>query len=78
MNKLTSYIRWLVPIALVLVISLGFVGTAQAVEFIENEDLPAGEVIDDDLFIVGDNVVINGTVNGDLFAFGQLSIGHLA
>ncbi len=71
MKKLTSYVRWLVPVALVLVLSFGFVSSAQAFEFIENDDLPAGEVVDDDLFIVGDNVVINGTVNGDLLAFGQ-------
>jgi len=71
MNKNTSIIRWLVPLALVLVISFGFVSSAQAFEFIENDDLPAGEVVDDDLFIVGDTIVINGTVNGDLIAFGE-------
>ncbi len=71
MKKTTSSIRWLAPIALVLVFSFGWVGSAQAFEFIENEDLPAGEVVDDDLFIFGDNVVVDGTVNGDLFAFGQ-------
>ncbi|MBC8507379.1 MAG: polymer-forming cytoskeletal protein [Anaerolineales bacterium] len=71
MKKLNSIIRWLVPFALVLVLSFGFVGSAQAFEFIDNADLPAGEVIDDDLFIAGDNIVIDGTVNGDLFAFGQ-------
>lgn len=64
-------IRWMLALTLVLVLSLGVVGTAQAFEFIENEDVPAGEVVDDDLFIVGDRVVIDGTVNGDLFAFGQ-------
>jgi len=71
MKKINISFHWLVTFALVLVISFGFVGTARAVEFIENEDLPAGEVVDDDLFIVGDNVIINGTVNGDLIAFGQ-------
>ncbi len=71
MKNLNSLIRWLVPVALVLILSFGFVGSALAFEFIENADLPAGEVIDDDLFIAGDNIVIDGTVNGDLFAFGQ-------
>ncbi|MBM3145731.1 MAG: polymer-forming cytoskeletal protein [Chloroflexi bacterium] len=71
MKKLTLVIYWLMPFALALTFSLGLVGSAQAFEFIEDGDLPASEVVDDDLFIAGDNVVIDGTVNGDLFAFGQ-------
>ena len=31
----------------------------------------AGDVIDDDLFLTGETVEMNGTVNGDLFATGQ-------
>ena len=64
------YLSWLLTLALVLVFSFSMVGSASAFEFIEDGDLPAGEVIDDDLFIVGENIVIDGTVNGDLFAFG--------
>lgn len=64
-------IRWMLALTMVLVLSLGVVGTAQAFEFIENEAVPGDEVVNDDLFIVGDRVVIDGTVNGDLFAFGQ-------
>jgi len=67
MSKQNMYLA----LILVLVFSFGFVGSAQAFEFIEDGDLPAGEVVDDDLFIAGDNIVIDGTVNGDLFAFGQ-------
>jgi cytoskeletal protein CcmA (bactofilin family) len=33
--------------------------------------VPAGEVIDDDLYVAGQNVVIDGTVRGDVFAGGQ-------
>jgi cytoskeletal protein CcmA (bactofilin family) len=33
--------------------------------------VPAGQVIDDDLFITGQNVRIEGTVNGDVFAAGS-------
>jgi hypothetical protein len=33
--------------------------------------VPAGEVIDDTLFAVGDSVVIDGTVTGDLIAFAR-------
>ena len=71
MKKINSLIRWLVPVTLALIFSFGFVGSALAFEFIDNADLPAGEVVDDDLFIAGDNIVIDGTVNGDLFVFGQ-------
>ena len=70
MNMRNSYFSWLLTLALVLVFSFSVVGTASAFEFIENGDLPAGEVVDDDLFIVGDNIIVDGTVNGDLFAFG--------
>jgi len=33
--------------------------------------IPAGEVIDDSLFAVGDSVVIDGTVTGDVIAFAR-------
>jgi hypothetical protein len=71
MYKRTTKFRWLLAITLALVLTFSTVSTVQAFEFIEDGDLPAGETVDDDLFIVGDNVVIDGTVNGDLFAFGQ-------
>ncbi len=74
MLKNRLLIRWMLALALVLAFSFATVETAQAFEFIENEDILAGEVVDDDLFIVGETVVIDGTVNGDLFAFGQAVI----
>ena len=70
MNK-TKNSRILLALALVLVMGFGIVSTASAVEIIENNDLPAGETIDDDLFIAGEFITIDGTVEGDLFAFGQ-------
>jgi cytoskeletal protein CcmA (bactofilin family) len=33
--------------------------------------IPTGQVIDDDLYVAGQNVVIDGTVRGDVFAAGQ-------
>ncbi|MEA3349683.1 MAG: polymer-forming cytoskeletal protein [Chloroflexota bacterium] len=71
MSKHSSYLHWILALALVVVFSFGAVSSAKAFEFIEDGDLPAAEVVDDDLFIVGERVVIDGTVNGDLFAFGQ-------
>ncbi len=61
-----------IPIFLVLTIGFGFTATAKAVEFDEDGILEEGEIIDDDLFIGGDIVEINGTVNGDVFASGSI------
>ena len=59
-----------IPIFLVLTIGFGFTATAKAVEFDEDGILEEGEIINDDLFIGGVIVEINGTVNGDVFASG--------
>lgn len=61
-----------IPIFLVLTIGFGFTATAKAVEFDEDGILEEGEIINDDLFIGGDIVEINGTVNGDVFASGSI------
>jgi cytoskeletal protein CcmA (bactofilin family) len=61
-----------IPLLLVLTIGFGFVATAKAVEFDEDGIIEEGEIIDDDLFIGGDVVEINGTVNGDVFASGSI------
>ncbi len=61
-----------IPIFLVLTIGFGITATAKAVEFDEDGILEEGEVINDDLFIGGDIVEINGTVNGDVFASGSI------
>jgi len=34
-------------------------------------NVPHGEVVDGDLYVMGRNIVIDGTVNGDIFGFGQ-------
>jgi hypothetical protein len=62
----------LIPLFLVLTIGFGFAATAKAVEFDDDGIVEEGEVIDDDLFIGGDTVEINGTVNGDVFASGSI------
>jgi cytoskeletal protein CcmA (bactofilin family) len=54
-----------------MVMSFGAIGSVKAVEFVEDGKLPAGETIDDDLFIAGEIVTVDGTVNGDLFAVGE-------
>jgi len=61
-----------IPLFLVLTIGFGFTATAKAVEFDGDGILEEGEIIDDDLFISGETVEINGTVNGDVFASGAI------
>jgi cytoskeletal protein CcmA (bactofilin family) len=52
--------------------ALGLVGSAAAAETRGGDVVvvAAGEVIDDDLFLAGNRVEMNGTVKGDLFATG--------
>ena len=63
--------KWLLVVSLVFVLVLSAVGTASASEFPKDETIPANETIDDDVFISGNDVIIDGTVNGILFAGGQ-------
>jgi cytoskeletal protein CcmA (bactofilin family) len=59
---------------LLAVLALPFAGTARAAEIITgdpNAIVPASQVIDDDLFITGQTIRIEGTVRGDVFAAGQ-------
>ncbi|HUV16179.1 MAG TPA: polymer-forming cytoskeletal protein [Pelolinea sp.] len=62
--------KWMLALSLVLVMTLGAVGSVNAAEFPKGERIPAGETVNDDVFISGENVVVDGTVNGMLFASG--------
>ncbi|UCH60350.1 MAG: polymer-forming cytoskeletal protein [Anaerolineales bacterium] len=69
--------KWgrLAILALVIVgfLTLAYAGSAQAAEVVTGDPdavVAAGVVIDDDLIISGDNVVIDGTITGNLFATG--------
>lgn len=62
--------KGLLVMSMVLLMVVGAVGTVSAAEFPKGNTLPAGETIDDDVFISGENVVIDGTINGMLFAGG--------
>ncbi len=59
-----------IPLLILAVGVFGLARPAAAVEIIDGNTLPAGEVIDDDVFIAGDVVVVDGDVTGDLFATG--------
>jgi cytoskeletal protein CcmA (bactofilin family) len=62
--------RWVIVGMLVLMMTAGLVGTAQA--FVVNRDgnIPAGQTVDDDLILEASTVQMDGTVNGTLIAGG--------
>jgi cytoskeletal protein CcmA (bactofilin family)/uncharacterized Tic20 family protein len=62
---------WLITIALTLLLIFSLVGTVSAAEFIPEGTIPAGKIIDDDVFLTAEAVVMDGTVNGMLIAAGQ-------
>jgi len=61
-------------VALVLVSSLFVMlaGGAAAATLVSQEDyrLPAGEVLEDNLYVAGESIIIDGTIDGDLVAAG--------
>lgn len=56
-----------------LLVGLGAVSTAQAMETLSGDRVEIGrdEVVDDDLYVTANEVVVNGTIRGDLIAFGS-------
>jgi hypothetical protein len=63
-------------IAFIMTLTLAFSVTPRALagEYIEGKPdavLNKGQVVEDDLFMAGEDVLVAGTVEGDLFAFGE-------
>jgi hypothetical protein len=54
-------------------LAFGLADSTQAADFRGGENIVIGadEVIDDDLFVAGNRVEVNGTIKGDLFASGR-------
>jgi hypothetical protein len=50
---------------------LGSPQTAHALEWVEGGHIPAGMTVDDDVLLVAEPVLVEGTVNGDLVAVGN-------
>ena len=72
--RLTKKTYLLAILALVMVLTLAIASPVMAAESITDDAhavLGEDEVVDDDLFIVGQTVEVLGTVKGDLFATGQ-------
>ncbi|MBW7885155.1 MAG: hypothetical protein H3C34_21490, partial [Caldilineaceae bacterium] len=57
-------------LALLLVLSLA--GTAVAATLVSGDEyrLESGQVIEDNLYVAGEEIIIDGTVDGDLIAVG--------
>jgi len=72
MSTKRKFILIFIPIFLVFTIGFAAATSVRAVEFDHDGVIEEGEVINDDLFISGDTVEINGTVNGDVFAAGSV------
>lgn len=70
-NKQT--IRWTLTLGLTLMLVMGLAGIAFAADFRAGDTITIGknEVIDDDLIITGQNVIVDGTINGDLVVAGR-------
>ena len=66
-------IRIVATVTLLGLLIVGLTGPAQAAEFVGGDRvvIEASEVIDDDLFVSGNRVEVNGTIQGDLFAAGS-------
>ncbi len=63
---------WVIALVMAILASLVLAGTALAGQF-EGDDiyrLEAGQVVNDDLYVAGSEIFIDGTVNGDLYAVG--------
>ncbi|MBN1979814.1 MAG: polymer-forming cytoskeletal protein [Anaerolineae bacterium] len=58
----------LLPLSLALLIALGTIQVAKALEIDDDGIIAASEVIDDDVFIESSKAVVDGTVNGVLIA----------
>ncbi len=65
-------IRWLLALSLTLTLVLGLASIALAADFRGGDTITIAqnEVIDDNLIITGQNVIVDGTINGDLVVGG--------
>src|SRR4030065_2265570 len=58
-------------VAVLLTFSISAPFLAAALRGGDAVTVASGEVVDDDLYIAGNNIIIDGTVNGDLWAIGS-------
>ena len=60
-------------LAAVLAVSLLIIAPVNAADIRSGDMLtvPAGDVINDDLYLLGSNITVDGLVNGDIIVFGD-------
>jgi hypothetical protein len=63
--------KGLLSVFLLLALIVGVVGSAQAGGMVQVDRVQTGSVIEKDVFLTGENPTLDGTVNGDVFAFGS-------
>jgi cytoskeletal protein CcmA (bactofilin family) len=65
--------RFITLLAAVLAVSVLIISPVNAADIRNGERLtiPAGDVINDDLYLFGANITVDGTVNGDVIVFGN-------
>lgn len=68
MSKLTKRITWIILLFFILFGSLSSPIGVQAVETDPDDKIDQGQMIDDDVFLSGERVVVNGIIKGDFYA----------
>ena len=66
--------RFIILLAAVLAVTIIIAAPVDAADIRQGEKLvvPAGEVVDDDLYLFGSRIAVDGTVNGDIIAFADI------
>jgi hypothetical protein len=57
-----TWVKILCSLIIVFVLAFGLTGTVNAMEYINSGVIRANDIIDDDAFVTGQNVVVDGTV----------------
>jgi len=66
--------RFIILLAAVLAVTIIIAAPVDAADIRQGEKLvvPAGEIVDDDLYLFGSRIAVDGTVNGDIIAFADI------
>jgi len=67
---MTWHIRTFIAVIGMVAVMVLFPASAQAGEILRAGGIPAGQVIENDVFLTGQQPVVDGTVNGDVFIVG--------
>jgi len=69
-TQMTWHIRTFIAVIGMVAVMVLFPASAQAGEILRAGGIPAGQVIENDVFLTGQQPVVDGTVNGDVFIVG--------